>query len=228
MPKNANFLLRRILGLALIILAAAWFARLTSGIDFARLELVAAERYGQQTAQAVREWRAALERAGPTETDKLNAVNVFFNRRILFLDDQTVWGKSDYWATPLEVLWKGAGDCEDFAIAKYFSLKAIGISPDKLRLTYVKVRIGGPYSNMFQAHMVLVYYATPTAEPLILDNLITEIRPASRRPDLVPIFSFNSEGLWVAGSGPEPVASSTSRLSRWRDLLTRMQNDGYE
>lgn len=212
----------------MLLAAAAWFAQFTSGIDFVRLEQIAAQRYGQQTALAVRDWHAALDRAGPTDSEKLDEVNKFFNRSILFEDDQTVWGKSDYWATPLEVLWKGAGDCEDFAIAKYFSLKAIGIAPAKLRLTYVKVRIGGPHSNLFQAHMVLVYYAAPTAEPLILDNLISEIRPASRRPDLTPIFSFNSEGLWVAGSGLEPVASSTSRLSRWRDLLTRMQNDGYE
>lgn len=221
--------MRRIFSRTLILLSVtAWLAHVTSGIDFARLEQIAAQRYGQQTAQAVRDWRAALGHAGSTEPEKLREVNEFFNRRILFEDDQTVWGKSDYWATPLEVLWKGAGDCEDFAIAKYFSLKALGIAPAKLRITYVKARIGGPNSDLFQAHMVLVYYATPTSEPLILDNLITDIRPASRRPDLIPIFSFNSEGLWVAGSGPDPVASGTSRLSRWRDLLIRMQNDGYE
>jgi len=227
--KKANFLLRRITALALVLgLAAPWFAQFSSGIDFMRLEQVAAQRYGGQTVQAVRDWRAALERAGASDSDKLQAVNRFFNRSILFVDDKMVWGKSDYWATPLELLWKGAGDCEDYSIAKYFSLKALGVSPAKLRITYVKARIGGMYSNIYQAHMVLAYYNTPQAEPLILDNLISEIRPASRRTDLVPIFSFNADGIWVAGRGPEPQASSTSRLSRWRDLLDRMRNEGFE
>lgn len=212
----------------LLISATAWFAHLTSGIDFVRMEQIASQRYGQQTAMAVRDWHAALDLAGNTDPEKLRGVNDFFNRRILYQNDPAIWGQSDYWSTPLEVLWKGSADCEDFAIAKYFSLKALGIAPANLRLIYVKARIGTPSSEQFQAHMVLAYYATPTAEPLILDNLVSDIRPASHRPDLTPIFSFNSEGMWLAGAGPDSHASNTSRLSRWRDLLTRMQNDGYE
>ena len=73
--------------------------------------------------------------------------------------------------------------------------------------------------------MVVTYYAEPTAEPLVLDNLISDIRPASRRPDLNPIFSFNSEGLWV-GSASDSKGNPTSHLSRWRDLLARVQSDG--
>jgi hypothetical protein len=78
--------------------------------------------------------------------------------------------------------------------------------------------------------MVLAYYEDPTGEPLILDNLITEVRPASRRGDLMPVFSFNSEGLWTgAGSAEKKDAgSSTARLSRWRDLIARMRAEGYE
>lgn len=214
--------------LIILLLAAAWTGQLASGIDFVRLEDVAAQRYGAQVAAAVRDWKTMSGRVGENgDMEKLNGVNDFFNRRIRFEEDKVVWGKSDYWATPLETLSRGAGDCEDFTIAKYVSLKALGMPPAKLRLTYVKARIGGPSSNLTQAHMVLAYYAAPDAEPVILDNLIGEIRPASRRPDLTPIFSFNSEGLWVSGSaGPQPGGSS--RLSRWRDLLARMQADGYE
>jgi predicted transglutaminase-like cysteine proteinase len=107
-----------------------------------------------------------------------------------------IWGQSDYWATPLETLAKGKGDCEDFTIAKYFTLLEAGLPNEQLRLIYVKARIGGAASNVTQAHMVLAYYSEPDAEPLILDNLITDIRPASRRPDLQPVFSFNSMGIW--------------------------------
>ena len=62
-----------------------------------------------------------------------------------------------------------------------------------MRLIYVKARIGGTASSLPQAHMVLAYYPTPDAEPLVLDNLMPEIRPASHAPDLQPVFSFNSE-----------------------------------
>jgi predicted transglutaminase-like cysteine proteinase len=158
------------------------------------------------------------------ESDQIARVNDFFNRRILFVDDAQGWGKDDYWATPLETMGRGLGDCEDFAIAKYVSLRSLGIPLDKLRLTYVKAQTGGGVS---QAHMVLAYYPYPRAEPLILDNLISDIRPASHRNDLFPVFSFNSAGLWV-GSGPSEKASgsSTARLSRWRDLIARMNNEG--
>ena len=122
---------------------------------------------------------------------------------------------------------KGSGDCEDYAIAKYFSLKFSGVPVAKLRITYVKARIGGMDSNVIQAHMVLTYYSTPDAEPLVLDNLVSEIRPASRRTDLTPIFSFNSEGLWAAGGGA-PQPGGGSRLSKWTDLVKKMNSEGFE
>jgi len=75
--------------------------------------------------------------------------------------------------------------------------------------------------------MVLGYYPTPDAEPLILDNLVSEIRPASRRPDLFPIFSFTSEGLWVQGASTSS-ADPTARLSRWRSVLQRMRAEGLD
>lgn len=153
------------------------------------------------------------------EQDKLRTVNDFFNRRIFFDDDISIWGQSDYWATPMEAMGKGRADCEDFSISKYYSLLELGIPVNKLRLVYVKAMQNGS----LQAHMVLAYYASPSAEPVILDNLISEIRPASRRPDLSPIFSFNSAGLWQ-GTGNQ---SSNSSLSRWQDLLQRARNEGF-
>ena len=106
---------------------------------------------------------------------------------------------SDYWASPLQALGKGMGDCEDYSLAKYFSLVSMGMPIAKLRLVYVRAQIGG----QSQAHMVLAYYPAPGAEPMILDNLVSEVRPASQRPDLEPVFSFNSEGLWQGVSGAD-------------------------
>lgn len=121
---------------------------------------------------------------------------------------------------------RAQGDCEDFAIAKYVTLKLLGVAPEKLRLTYVKARIGGPKSTTVQAHMVLSYYPAPDDEPLVLDNLISDIRPASRRPDLITIFGFNAEGLWVGGVAPRGNASQ--RLSKWQAVLVRMREEGIE
>ena len=164
--------------------------------------------------------------ASADEIARLHSINELFNRRILFRDDIEIWGQADYWASPLEMLDKGEGDCEDFAIAKYFSLLVSGVTAPKLRLVYVRAQLGGP-EGPTQAHMVLAYYAQPGAEPLILDNLITEVRPASRRPDLAPVFSFNGEGLWQ-GTGSQNSGDPVARLSRWRDVLAKARAEGFQ
>ena len=162
------------------------------------------------------------EVADRDDETRLKTINGFFNRRILYRDDMETWGQVDYWATPLELLAKGQGDCEDYAIAKYFSLLAAGVSGPKMRLVYVRAEVG----SAIQAHMVLAYYASPNAEPLILDNLITEIRPASRRPDLIPVFSFSAEGLWQ-GVGATSAGDPAVRLSKWRDVLAKIKAEGW-
>jgi predicted transglutaminase-like cysteine proteinase len=163
---------------------------------------------------------------GQDDLQRLGTLNEFFNRRIVFTPDTEAWGQMDYWASPLETLGKGRGDCEDYVIAKYFSLLAAGVPVAKLRLVYVRAIIGGP-GGAVQAHMVLAYYAAPGAEPLILDNLIGEIRPASRRPDLEPVFSFNSDGLWQ-GTGAQSAGDPVARLSRWREVLAKARAEGFQ
>ena len=189
--------------------------------------MAAAQRISPRAVAGVQALQPLLtEGRDQNDIARLEAVNQFYNRRILFRDDQEVWGVSDYWASPLEMLDKGKGDCEDFTIAKYFSLVAIGMPASKLRLVYVRAQIGGPHGAQ-QPHMVLAYYPDPEAEPLILDNLISELRPASRRPDLVPVFSFNDEGLWQ-GVGAKSAGDPVSRLSRWREVLAKARAQGFQ
>jgi predicted transglutaminase-like cysteine proteinase len=189
--------------------------------------LVSAKKLSPRAVAGVLALQPLLTQALDLEDGaRLKLINEFFNRRVLFRDDMEVWGQIDYWASPLETLDKGAGDCEDYAIAKYFSLLAVGVPVAKLRMVYVRAEIGGPQGAV-QAHMVLAYYAAPGAEPMILDNLITEVRPASRRPDLVPVFSFNSEGLWQ-GVGPQTAGDPTVRLSRWREVLAKARAEGFQ
>lgn len=165
--------------------------------DFAQILKNAESRYGNlgQAQARILDWEALIKSsAALPELDKLNEVNRFFNRKVRFVDDIQLWRENDYWATPVEMLIKGAGDCEDYSIAKYFTQRRLGIPGEKLRITYVKAL------NYNQAHMVLTYYASPSAEPLVLDNLINDIRPASQRKDLLPVYAFNAEGLYLPGS----------------------------
>ena len=187
----------------------------------------AAVAHGPLATSGVRALQPLLAAAADQDdARRLATLNDFFNRRIVFAADTEVWGQNDYWASPLETLGKGRGDCEDYVIAKYFSLMAAGVPAAKLRLVYVRAIIGGP-GGAVQAHMVLAYYSAPGAEPLILDNLIGEIRPASRRPDLEPVFSFNSDGLWQ-GVGAQSAGDPVARLSRWREVLAKARAEGFQ
>lgn len=206
-----------LLGLTLTVIAAP---------DLDKMSSLAQQRYGASGTKTLQQWRQVIDQARALpDAEKVKRINEFINQRIAFKDDQELWGQADYWATPLETLGRGAGDCEDFTIAKYATLKLLGIPIEHMRLIYVRAKIGGPHSSVSQAHMVLGYYSKPGEEPVILDNLVTEIYPASRRSDLTPVFSFNSEGLWV---GQSTSGNATARLSRWRGVLERMQQDGMQ
>lgn len=225
-----NILVKRFAALGLV-LALAWFGHLAHGsANFDRLLASFTQRWGNDAVSKFTNWQTTLQGLRKSsDTERLKKVNDFFNRSIAFGEDSVIWNQPDYWATPVETLGQGAGDCEDFAIAKYYSLKEVGVAPEKLRLIYVRAKVGSTDSVGAQAHMVLAYYAQPDSEPLVLDNLINDIRPASRRPDLVPVFSFNSDGVFTGVSGKEsaPVAG-TGRLSRWEDLLKRARTEGFE
>ncbi|MFB9888076.1 transglutaminase-like cysteine peptidase [Balneatrix alpica] len=154
-----------------------------------------------------------------SDQEKLKRVNNFFNQN-RFLDDITVWGQQDYWATPLEFLSRNAGDCEDYSIAKYLTLLELGIPESKMRLMYVKAL------KLNQAHMVLLYYPSANAVPLVLDNLIPDIRPANTRNDLLPVYSFNGSGLWInKKNSAQKVSNSADRIGPWRDLERRLRDE---
>ena len=199
-----------------------------AAVDFDRMQTVLSQRFGPASLGSYRDWQKLLqESAQQTAPAKLKQVNDFFNRRVKFGDDQEIWGQSDYWATPMETLGKGAGDCEDFTIAKYFTLLLLNIPDEKMRLIYVQARIGGVNSSITQAHMVLAYYPTPEVDPLILDNLVNDMQPASRRSDLLPVFSFNTQGLWQGTTGVRGAGGPAS-LSRWQELLRRARAEGFD
>lgn len=217
--------LRRLLLWCLVVPLAGGALAVYSQSAGIRLEarvLESAERkYGGGARRRLEAWQELLAAArNRPESDKLSLVNDFFNQ-VPFVSDADHWGASDYWATPVEMLATNGGDCEDFSIAKYFTLIALGVAMDKLKITYVKTRNPNPVN---QSHMVLTYYPTPAAMPLVLDNLIPDIRPASARGDLIPVYAFNGAGLWLAkerGEG-KAVSGGSGNIGFWRELSARM------
>jgi len=174
-------------------------------------------QYGDPAKRRLLAWQELIrDDTVSSDQEKMEKVNRFFNQ-LRFVNDKKLWGKSDYWATPVEFLSTGAGDCEDFALAKYFTLKALGVEEEKLNMTYVKAL------KLNQAHMVVTYYAVPNAVPLVLDSLVSDIEPATSRKDLLPVYSFNGTGLWLAKArGRGQQVGGSDRLKRWQDLLSRM------
>lgn len=219
---------RFLAGLGALVLATGLGlrpGRVAANFDPSRLRQSMQRLYGQQGLAVLDAWFDLLERmrSAPLQS-QLREVNDFFNRRVRWVDDIDVWGQEDFWATPLETMGRGQGDCEDYSIAKYITLKQLGVPGSQLRMIYVRARIGR--SQITQAHMVLGYYETPATEPLILDNLVPSITPGRQRTDLDPLFSFNSQGLW-AGGGTESRADPLARLSRWRSVIDRMREQGF-
>ncbi len=198
-------------------------------INFHQLSEQMRRQFSEDRVAVVERWQDLLQEiSAESEREQLLQVNEFFHRNVRYEIDERLYGVEDYWATPLETLGHGLGDCEDWAIAKYVSLRHLGIPDSKLRLIYVRAQIGGPRSPISQAHMVLGYYATPDAEPIILDSLINTVLPASERTDLSPVFSFNADGLWMGQSSTPAPGSPTARLSLWREVLERMQREGIQ
>jgi predicted transglutaminase-like cysteine proteinase len=213
---------------AVCLALTALFAQARLDPDRLREQLSA--RFDPSRVLLLNEWLNVVASASSLKEDaKLTRINDFINGNIYFEDDISVWGQSDYWATPLEMIGQGSGDCEDFAIIKYISLRMAGVASGKLRLVYSKARLDGQMGPVMVAHMVLAYYATPNAEPLVLDNLNTNILPASQRRDLQPVFSFNSDGIFagVTGKNAAKAAGGIGRMSRWEDAWRRILADGY-
>lgn len=169
------------------------------------------------TTKRFNEWEKLMfQSQGMTDTEKLVLVNDFFNK-MKWVEDDKVWNRQDYWATPIESLIKNAGDCEDFSIAKYYTLLAMDVSVEKLRLTYVVL-------NNHQGHMVLFYFPKRTMEPLVLDNLNKKILVRSNRPDIKYMFSFNDTGLWLKGNNTS-TPDEDNIIRQWSEMVERIKKE---
>lgn len=122
-------------------------------------------------------------------------VNAMMNKQ-KYIGDNKNWGKSDYWATPIEFMTRG-GDCEDFAIAKYVALRALGVPENNMRIAIVQDQ----KKNV--PHAILVVYSERGA--VILDNQIKDMRHANSISHYKPIFSINREAWWLHTTQERPT-----------------------
>lgn len=209
----------------LIIFALSFFISVITAenlfnISSKKLDAIT-KKYGNKAAQRVQLWDKVIEKAKNEDIlYQLKYVNDFFNK-VKYRRDSAHWKKNDYWASPFEFLGTGAGDCEDYAIAKYFTLRQLGVPDEKLRITYVKLKQRG--TKYEQAHMVLTYYHKPTSTPIVLDNVNKKLKLATKRPDLRPVYSFNAGGLWQAkNKGRTSVKVGKNNLKNWKSMMSRI------
>ena len=134
------------------------------------------------------EWLAFLARVRALpQQDQLREVNRYANEKDYVLDLEN-YAVEDYWAVPREFLGNG-GDCEDFAITKYFSLGWLGFPREEMRIVVVQD------TNLRVPHAVLA--VGRGADILILDNQVREVLPDERVVHYAPVFSLNERSWWI-------------------------------
>jgi predicted transglutaminase-like cysteine proteinase len=134
-------------------------------------------------------WRASVQRLrGQDLMVQLRETNAWFNNN-RYIADNVNWALPDYWATPFEFLEKAGGDCEDYAIAKYMMLRAVGVSADDMRIVVLR-----DISSRVD-HAVLAVYVN--GNPYILDNRFSSVVPANSLGSYQPVYSINEHGWWL-------------------------------
>ena len=124
---------------------------------------------------------------GENTLEKLEAVNAFFNQWA-YVRDSALWGVEDYWAVPREfILW--SGDCEDYAITKYYALKFLGVPAKDMRIAAVW------NEKRNEGHAVLLVFAEDTT--YLLDNFSDRVVPREKLPHYTSVFHVNEEALWL-------------------------------
>lgn len=133
-------------------------------------------------------WAKMREKAATLKgLDLLTYVNTFWNR-YPYIEDIVNWKKEDYWAAPYEFLDK-SGDCEDYAIVKYMTLRKLGISADRMRILVVR----DTFRNL--AHAVLG--VEEGGRVYILDNVSNAILAHTRLSQYIPQYSVNEDNAWM-------------------------------
>jgi predicted transglutaminase-like cysteine proteinase len=137
----------------------------------------------------VKRWEALLQdlKKKPVR-EQLEGVNDFFNA-LPYAEDNENYGMEDYWATPYEFLQKNAGDCEDYAIAKYISLKRLGVSEASMRIIILQDNnLGGIMHAVLEVRVDSTRY--------LLDNQSSSVTEEGSVYHYRPIYALNNSAWW--------------------------------
>ncbi len=143
----------------------------------------------------------------------LDRVNRTVNAAMIYKSDRAIWGVDDYWATPVEMAQQGAGDCEDFAIAKYWALRSLGLLDEQMQLVVLQ----DTRRQLF--HAVLVVHTASGA--YVLDNVSNRLLADTAYPQYQPIMSFAGSKNYIHG-----FASSRNVADMPKDLSTVAPGSG--
>jgi predicted transglutaminase-like cysteine proteinase len=173
----------------------------------ATLKRIAQEQsyYAESRSKPVRAWQAMIRgQRGKSQVAQLKSVNSFINQW-RYRSDSYNYQTSDYWASPAE-FFSRSGDCEDYAIAKYVTLRQMGFQAEQLRLVVVKDLVRD------LAHAVLAAYVDGNV--FILDNVNGKVRPQAAVTEYAPYYSVNEEARWAHAAVPAKVASANGLFSK--------------
>ena len=206
--------------LALLLIANVLIAAEGNIVAIPEEVLIGAEaKFGPTAPRRILAWTKLItSNKKKSILEKLELVNDFFNR-VPFKSDMELWGKKNYWPTPVEMLARNGGGHASFAISKYFTLLALGVKVEQMQITYVTATT---LPENDQAHMVLTFYPTPDAMPFVLDNVDGEVKPANERGDLIPIYSFNGDGLWLSKERGDGHDTASVHVDLWNEMNARM------
>ncbi len=218
--KAEHFPSWAVLGLALLFTAHALIAVENYDVTLTEKTLLGAEKkFGPSAPLRLLAWTKLIaDSKRKPVAEKLELTNDFFNR-LPVKSSRKFGGKLNYWPTPAEMLARNESSHAGLAVGKYFTLLALGVSIDQLQITYVNA---STLPAEEQPHMVLTFYSKPDAMPLVLDNLDRKIKPANERNDLIPIYSFNGDGLWLAKERSSGRSEASGHIDLWNEMNARM------
>lgn len=177
------------------------------------------ENFGKIAKNRIVDYSQTLEVLKKLPQDEqLLRVNFYLNQ-LPFKQDIFNNNRSDYWGTPKEFLTCGYGDCEDYAIIKYFTLLKLGFEKEKLFITTSHEK----YSN--QAHMVLSYFKSKNEPPLILDSISYKVLNLGKRVDLEAKIFINEEGSYKI-DGDNNLVKVGDAPEKFKELLKKVKLEG--
>jgi predicted transglutaminase-like cysteine proteinase len=192
--------------------------QILAGADVGADPILAHEPSFRRSDLSIGTWNSPHGRSPLTnELQRVADVNDHYNR-FRSISDSNLWGVADYWAAPAQLIAVGAGDCEDFALAKFAALVKAGVSPRRLWLTYTRAL--QPRTRRIESHMVLVYHSVDHGY-WVLDNLRKDVAPLVSRTDLSVSTALNASGVWQLSKTdpPQLLAGPDALPPRARSLL---------